>query len=86
MTLHHDSTPDTTVNSAASISDPAVSATGGFTVFGAEGSSAGSQTVAVFSDPGGPEALVGFSASIAWGRHAEFRWQHRVRLRHSSSQ
>ena len=54
-------------SSTASVSDPAVVATGGFTVAATEGLSSGSQTVATFTDPGGPEATGDYSATIDWG-------------------
>ncbi len=47
---------------AISVSDPAVLPTGGFTVTAAEGANSGSQTVATFTDPGGPEAVGNYSA------------------------
>jgi parallel beta-helix repeat protein len=47
--------------------DVPVVATGGFTLNASEGSSSASQTVAAFTDPGGPELLSDYSASIAWG-------------------
>ena len=49
------------------VSDPAVLATGGFTVTGHEGAATGLQTVATFTDPGGTESLGNYSASIDWG-------------------
>ncbi len=50
-----------------SVSDPAVLATGGFLVNAVEGAGSGSQTVATFTDPGGPEAVGNYSADIDWG-------------------
>jgi uncharacterized repeat protein (TIGR01451 family) len=49
------------------VSDPAMVASGGFTVLASEGTTSGSQTVATFTDPGGAEALADYSAAIAWG-------------------
>jgi hypothetical protein len=49
------------------VSDPAVVATGGFTVNAVEGAPSGSQTVATFTDPGGAEPLADYSATIDWG-------------------
>jgi Ca2+-binding RTX toxin-like protein len=49
------------------VSDPAVEATGGFVVNAVEGADSGSQTVATFTDPGGPESTSDYSAVIDWG-------------------
>ncbi|HSZ57121.1 MAG TPA: PKD domain-containing protein, partial [Tepidisphaeraceae bacterium] len=49
------------------VSDPAVIPTGGFLVTGVEGANSGAQTVATFTDPGGPEVLGDYSATIKWG-------------------
>ncbi|HQU41768.1 MAG TPA: cadherin-like domain-containing protein, partial [Pirellulales bacterium] len=67
VTLHHASAPDATTTSTAVVSDPAVVATGGFTYSATEGSTAASQTVATFTDPGGAESLTNYSATIDWG-------------------
>jgi uncharacterized repeat protein (TIGR01451 family) len=67
VTLSHDSAPAVTVTSTASVADPAVQATGGFTVSATEGQASGVQTVATFTDLGGAEALGDYSARIAWG-------------------
>jgi hypothetical protein len=56
-----------TTISAANVSDPAVVATGGFVVSALQGMDSGPQTVATFTDPGQPEALADYSASIDWG-------------------
>jgi hypothetical protein len=57
------------VTSTATVSDPNVVAVGGLTVTGVEGSLSATQSVAFFTDPGGPEANDGthYSASINWG-------------------
>jgi hypothetical protein len=47
--------------------DPPVAATGGFTFTAIAGANAPPQTVATFTDPGGPEALSHYSATIDWG-------------------
>jgi Ca2+-binding RTX toxin-like protein len=52
---------------AVSVSDPAVTPTGGFTFNAVEGVPSATQTVATFTDPGGPEALADYSVSIDWG-------------------
>jgi hypothetical protein len=54
-------------SATASVSEPSVSAMGNFTVTAAEGTDSGSQTVATFTDPGGPEVVGDYSATIAWG-------------------
>jgi hypothetical protein len=48
-------------------SDPAVVPTGGFTVVSYAGAISSMQTVGVFTDPGGPEGLADYSATINWG-------------------
>jgi hypothetical protein len=53
--------------STADVSDPAVLATGGFTVSGTEAVDSSSQIVATFKDPAGPETLANYSATVAWG-------------------
>ena len=50
-----------------SVSDPAVVPTGGFIVNDVEGAASGSQTVATFTDPGGPEVTGDYAATIDWG-------------------
>jgi hypothetical protein len=67
VTLTHDAAPAATATDTATVSDPAVLATGGFTVGASEGSDSGLQTVATFTDPAGAEALGDYAASIAWG-------------------
>jgi hypothetical protein len=58
----------TTVDTRSfSVSDPAVAATGGFTVAAVEGADSGLQTVATFTDPGGAEPLADYAATVAWG-------------------
>lgn len=49
------------------IGDPAVAASGGFTYSATAGATASAQTVAVFTDPGGAEAVGDYSANINWG-------------------
>jgi len=56
-----------TANFNISVSDPAVLATGGFTVNAVEGANSGTQTVATFTDPGGAEPLIDYAADINWG-------------------
>jgi hypothetical protein len=67
VTITHDDSPPVTVTSSAIVSDPAVAATGGFTMTAVESSDSGSQTVATFTDPGGAEAVGDYSATIDWG-------------------
>jgi hypothetical protein len=67
VTISHDSASDVVVHSSATVSDPAVSPTGNFAFSAVEGALSNSQTVATFTDPGGPEALADYSADIAWG-------------------
>src|SRR4029077_18123513 len=67
VTISHESAPTATATSTATVSDPAVVATGNFVVTATEGQDSGSQTVATFTDPGGAEAVGDYSASINWG-------------------
>jgi uncharacterized repeat protein (TIGR01451 family) len=67
ITLHHEGAAAATATSSAVVSDPAVAATGGFTYSGTEASTGSAQTVAVFTDPGGAEAVGDYSATINWG-------------------
>jgi hypothetical protein len=67
VTLHHGTATDSTVTSSATVSDPALAVTGGFNLSATEGSDSGSQTLATFTDPGGPEAFGNYSAAVNWG-------------------
>src|SRR5262249_32434708 len=53
--IHHERAPDASTTSTATVSDPAVTPTGGFAFAAVEGLLSGTQTVATFTDPGGPE-------------------------------
>ncbi len=57
--------PDVTANTT--VTDPAVVATGGFTINALKGTLSDPQVVATFTDPGGAEALANYSADIDWG-------------------
>src|SRR5207253_1311672 len=67
VTLSHEAAPVATATSTATVSDPAVVATGGFVETGRASCREGGQTAATFTDPGGAEALGDYSASINWG-------------------
>ncbi len=67
VTIKHDTAPNITATSKAAIADPAVVATGGFSLSGIEPAATGAQTVATFKDPAGAEALSEYSAGINWG-------------------
>lgn len=67
VTVHHDAAPDVVVTSAATISDPAVVVTGGYSFSAAEGSASASQVVASFTDPGGALPASSYLATITWG-------------------
>src|SRR5207253_2076490 len=54
------------VNSTATVSNPAVVPTGGFTFSAGRGVSS-SGVVATFLDPGGPEPISAYVATINWG-------------------
>jgi streptogramin lyase len=56
-----------TIPTPVKVADPAVVATGGFTFSAVEGRYSGLQQVASFTDPGGPEPLGSYDASIDWG-------------------
>ncbi len=64
---HEDSSPDATVTSVAEVADPAVIASGGFTVTATEQAASGLQTVATFTDPGGAEDVSDYTAMVDWG-------------------
>jgi uncharacterized repeat protein (TIGR01451 family) len=66
--VHHEGAFDSpAAQSTASVSDPAVVASSGFNFTVPRGSSFGPQTVAVFTDPAGPEVVGDYSATINWG-------------------
>ena len=67
VTINHEAAPIATANTSATVSDPAVVATGGFTFTAVEGVPSATQTVATFTDPGGAESLSDYSAMIDWG-------------------
>lgn len=67
VTISHEQAPTSTTISRAVVSDPAVVPTGGFTLYGLEGQNSGIQPVATFTDPGGPEPIGDYTATIAWG-------------------
>src|SRR5207253_1340655 len=75
VTLHHEAAPDAVVTDNAAVSDPAVAATGNFTISAVEGAAFSGATVATFTDPAGaePNAFDGgpisdhYGASIDWG-------------------
>jgi Ca2+-binding RTX toxin-like protein len=75
-TVHHDTAPDVTATSTAAVSDPAVTATGGFSLTAVRNAPFAGQTVAVFTDPGGaepngadpnPDLAAHYSADVDWG-------------------
>ncbi len=66
-TLRHKDLPTVTAASSAAVADVAVAATGGFTISAEEGVNSTAQTVATFTDPGGPRDLAHYAATIAWG-------------------
>jgi hypothetical protein len=49
------------------VTDPAVTAAGGFTLAATAGADSASQAVATFTDPGGAEPVSYYSATITWG-------------------
>jgi len=65
--IGHEAATAVAVTSTASVTDPTVIATGGYTFAAVEGATAAAQTVATFTDPGGPEAMSHYSATIDWG-------------------
>ncbi len=67
VSLTHGTAPAATATSNAMVSDPPVVATGAFTLNAIATQASTSQTVATFTDPGGPEAVGDYTASIAWG-------------------
>src|SRR5205814_94723 len=61
------STSTITVQSSGNIANPAVIATGGFAFAGAKGILAPAQTLATFTDPGGPENTNVYVVTVDWG-------------------
>ncbi|HEV3344414.1 MAG TPA: DUF4214 domain-containing protein [Pirellulales bacterium] len=67
IAIGHEGATIATAAGTASVSDPAVAASGGFTFSAIAGGAATAQTVAVFTDPGGAEATSDYSATVDWG-------------------
>ena len=67
VTIDHESAPAAVANSQAIVSDPSVVGTGGFTINALECQALAGVAVATFTDPGGPEALGDYGATIDWG-------------------
>jgi hypothetical protein len=68
VTISHETSAPTVVSTTATIADPAVIATAGANIIGAEGQPIGHVKVATFTDPGGnTEPLSDYAASIDWG-------------------
>jgi Ca2+-binding RTX toxin-like protein len=66
VTLGHESAPAVTAAATATVFDPAVVGTG-LTLYVNQGIPFTNQPVATFVDPGGPEVLTDYTASINWG-------------------
>ena len=66
VTLHHDVAPDATAVSSASVADTPLVVTGK-NITATQGLSTGAVVVATFLDPGGPQGISAYSASISWG-------------------
>src|SRR5262249_3863587 len=66
VTINHETAAAVTVTSTANVSDPAVIGTGTLTNL-AQGVNYTNISVATFVDPGVPEALADYGASINWG-------------------
>jgi uncharacterized protein (TIGR03118 family) len=58
---------DAAATNTASVADPSVAATGGYTFTAMEGAPATAQTLATFTDPGGDEAANEYAATVDWG-------------------
>lgn len=67
VVINHDVAPSVTAASTALVADRAVVASGGATATALEFRSFGPQTLAVFNDPAGNEAISDYSATISWG-------------------
>jgi hypothetical protein len=67
VTIHHDLAADASATSTATIADVSVAAVGVPAIDAVEGAATGSVAVATFTDPGGPEAIGDYSASVDWG-------------------
>jgi hypothetical protein len=62
-----DGTNAVVFTTALTVTDPPVNATGGFTVTASAGVDSGSQAVATFTDPGGPNGVDHYAADVDWG-------------------
>jgi hypothetical protein len=67
VTIAHEATTPQTVGDSATVTDPSVTAMGGFRFSADEGVNSISQTVATFTDQAGAEELGDYSATISWG-------------------
>ena len=67
VTIDHESAPEAIGNGQAFVSDPSVVGKGGFTINVLECQPVSGLAVATFTDPGGPEALSDYAATIDWG-------------------
>jgi hypothetical protein len=67
VTVSHGGAAAGTVTGTAVVADPAVVLTGGVTIPAIEGSALTGRAVATFTDPGGPEPVGDYAASIDWG-------------------
>src|SRR5207245_464005 len=66
VVISHEATTPVTVSGTANVSDPAVIPTA-LDIKAVEGTDTGLVTLATFTDPGGPESLKDYAASIDWG-------------------
>src|SRR5262249_37068410 len=67
VTISHEGAPSVTAKSTATVSDPAVVATGGFVGTARAGRVSARPTGATFTDPAGAEGVGDYGASISWG-------------------
>src|SRR5205085_550651 len=67
VTISHEATTPQVVTDTALVADPPVQATGGNAFAPTEGQDSGTLTVAAFTDPGGPESVADYGATIDWG-------------------
>ncbi len=67
VTISHGTTTPAVATSTAEVADPFIEVTDSFAINAVQNVPFTGQTVATFTDPGGPEASGNYSASIDWG-------------------
>jgi large repetitive protein len=66
-TISKDGGAASSFTATATVSDPPIAASAGYTVLAVEGIAPADQLLATFTDPGGPEDPSNYTASVDWG-------------------